>query len=191
MRHLFLAVAAIALATPSLAEISTSVTAEDVPKPKQTELGLYVTARDAAAAVEADPSILFLDVRDPLEAMLLGLPESADAVIPVRLLTHEFDAERGRYRLEPNPDFLADVGKAAEAANAGKDDPVIVICQSGRRAAAAADALAEAGYSNVWAVVDGFSGDQDPETGERDVNGWKNANLPWTYDIGADRAWTP
>jgi hypothetical protein len=34
-----------------------------VPKAKQTSLGLYLTPKDAALALETNPKILFLDVR--------------------------------------------------------------------------------------------------------------------------------
>jgi hypothetical protein len=50
----------------------------------------------------------------------------------------------------------------------------------------AANLLNLAGYSNVFTVTDGFEGDkakQGPRKGERVVNGWKNANLPWSYKL--------
>ncbi len=51
--------------------------------------------------------------------------------------------------------------------------------------------LAKAGYSKVYNVLDGMEGSRlkDPESvfdGQRMKNGWKNSNLPWTYEI--DRA---
>jgi len=38
---------------------------------------------------------------------------------------------------------------------------------------------------NAYTVVDGFEGDRNkdpssPNYGRRNVNGWKNAGLPWT-----------
>ncbi len=67
-------------------------------------------------------------------------------------------------------------------------DTVLVICRSGQRSAPAVDALAEAGFENVCSVIDGVEGDRvrDPESvfnGQRMRNGWKNAGLPWTYDL--------
>jgi rhodanese-related sulfurtransferase len=66
-------------------------------------------------------------------------------------------------------------------------DTLFVMCRSGGRAAAAIDALAKAGYRDVYNVVDGAEGDvvEDPESvfvGQRMLNGWKNAGLPWTYE---------
>lgn len=40
--------------------------------------------------------------------------------------------------------------------------------------------------SEVYSVTDGFEGDKakaGPRKGERVVNGWKNAGLPWTYTL--------
>jgi hypothetical protein len=59
-----------------------------------------------------------------------------------------------------------------------------LICRSGDRSAAASHLLAEAGFKNVYSVVDGFEGDlatDGPKAGQRAVNGWKNAGLPWSY----------
>ena len=50
------------------------------------------------------------------------------------------------------------------------------------RSARAADVLAKAGFTQVYNVVEGFEGDYG-KTGRRDVNGWKNAGLPWTYKL--------
>jgi hypothetical protein len=52
----------------------------------------------------------------------------------------------------------------------------------------AVDRLAEAGFQNVYNVVDGMEGDAivDSESvlhGQRMKNGWKNSGLPWTYHL--------
>jgi rhodanese-related sulfurtransferase len=65
-----------------------------------------------------------------------------------------------------------------------------LICRSGDRSAAAANLLAEAGLKNVYSVVDGFEGDlatQGPKAGQRVVNGWKNAGLPWSYNLDKEK----
>ena len=88
----------------------------------------------------------------------------------------------------PNPTFLADVNATLVQHGMTKDHPIIVMCRSGGRSAAAANELAKAGYTNVWNLVEGFEGDKD-DTGARTVNGWKNAGLPWTYKLTAEQAW--
>ena len=60
------------------------------------------------------------------------------------------------------------------------------MCRSGDRSAAAANQLAEAGFTAVYSVVDGFEGDvakDGPTAGLRTVNGWKNKGLPWGYKL--------
>jgi rhodanese-related sulfurtransferase len=66
------------------------------------------------------------------------------------------------------------------------DSTVVLICRSGDRSAAAANLLAEAGFKRVYSVVDGVEGDlakDGPKAGQRIVNGWKNAGLPWSYTL--------
>ena len=52
------------------------------------------------------------------------------------------------------------------------------------------NALAAAGFTRVWTVIDGFEGDtaKDGERkGQRVVNGWKNANPSWSYKLLKDQ----
>ncbi len=191
-RTVFALTAAALLAAPAFAgDLASSVTSADLPEKKRTTLELYLTPEDAAAALAADPSIVFIDVRDPVEVMFVGHADPADAIVPLRTLTHGFDPEKGAYKMAPNPDFIDQVAAVMEREGKGTDDPVFVTCQSGGRTAQAANALAKAGYSNVWALFEGIEGDLDTETGRRDVNGWKNADLPWSYKITAQQAWQP
>ena len=179
-----------ALALPALAgEIASSVDASKLPKDKATALGLYLTPGDAHAALLADPGIVFLDVRDPIEVAFVGHPEGADANVPVKLATTRLNEKGDKYRMAPNKDFLAQVEAVMAREGKGKADPVFVMCRSGGRSADAAKLLIEAGYTNVWNLVEGFEGDMDKEKGQRVKNGWKNAGLPWTYKIDPKTAW--
>ena len=67
-------------------------------------------------------------------------------------------------------------------------DTILVMCRSGGRAALAVNVLAETGYQNVYNILEGMEGERvnDPRSvyhRKRMVNGWKNAGLPWTYDL--------
>jgi rhodanese-related sulfurtransferase len=76
----------------------------------------------------------------------------------------------------------------------GKQDTVILICRSGDRTSRAVNFLTELGYSKVYTVVDGFEGDaiaEGPQAGQRVLNGWKNAGLPWTYKLDKDKMYLP
>ena len=68
-----------------------------------------------------------------------------------------------------------------------KTDTLLLTCRSGGRSALAVNALAKAGFTHVYNIIDGFEGDKVEEpgslyAGKRLKNGWKNSGLPWTYD---------
>jgi rhodanese-related sulfurtransferase len=163
-----------------------------VPAQKRTKLGQYLSSQEAAKFVEQNTSkTLFLDVRTTAEVTFLGMPMQADASVPY-MKEPEFpvwDSVKATFKLEPNPDFLPEVRRRLNAKHLGPNDAIVLICRSGDRSAAAANLLAEAGFKTVYSVVDGFEGDlapDGPKAGQRAVNGWKNAGLPWSYKL--DRA---
>lgn len=159
--------------------------AADVPASKRTGLGKYVTASEAHEIMRSDPQgTLLIDVRTGTELMHVGVPDNMTAHVPLSDIASPiaWDAEGGGVRYEPNRTFVADVDSVVAKAGGGKDSRILIICRSGQRSARAVDILAGAGYSNVWSVTDGFEGDASAD-GRRTVNGWKNANLPWSYRI--------
>ena len=110
MKSLAVAVAGcLLLGLPASAEILSSVDPGLLPDRKHTRLGLYLTAEDAAAALAADPGIVFVDARDPIEIAFVGHPEPIDAIVPFQTATLEFDAGSGEYRMAPNPGFVTQV----------------------------------------------------------------------------------
>jgi rhodanese-related sulfurtransferase len=174
--------------------LMTSVTAHAfdaaaVPEPKRTRLGQYLSSEEAAKFLDQNGSrALFLDVRTPAEVMFLGMPVQADANVPY-MKEPDFpgwDNAKATLKLEHNPDFLPEVRRRLAAKGLKPTDAIVLICRSGDRSAAAANLLAEAGFKNVYSVVDGFEGDlatSGPKSGQRAVNGWKNAGLPWSYRL--------
>jgi len=98
MHKIMIAASAALLAVAPLAnagEIRSSVDAAGLKDTKTTPLGLYLTPKDAHAALQADASIVFVDVRDPIEVAFVGHAEGMDGNIPVKLATHRFDAAEG------------------------------------------------------------------------------------------------
>jgi rhodanese-related sulfurtransferase len=53
------------------------------------------------------------------------------------------------------------------------------LCRSGVRSHHAAQAAAQAGYSNSYKVLEGFEGDKDAQGHRNTVGGWRFAGLPW------------
>ena len=160
--------------------------ADIVPAKKHTRAALYVNARQAWAMKQAAPAeVVFLDIRSRAEAAYVGMPANADALVPYREHDDQmtdWDAERHTFSLRPNPGFVKDVSQVLQSKGLGKDARLVLICRSGDRSAKAADQLHAQGYSRVHSVVDGFEGDLDGQ-GRREVSGWKNAGLPWTYRL--------
>jgi rhodanese-related sulfurtransferase len=159
--------------------------AAEIPKEtsKQTTLGKYVTAVEAYEMyTSGQGSVSILDVRTPQEYDFVGHPSMAYN-IPVKLWTGKFNAETKRNGLIDNPDFVSQV-----KAHFKTSDVIVAMCRSGDRSAAAVNKLASAGFVNVYTVVDGFEGDMvtdknSPDFGKRLGAGWKNAPIPWTYDL--------
>ena len=120
---------------------------ENLPKEKQTVLGLYVTAKDAYARWLAAPdAVKILDVRTPEEYLFVGHPTMAWK-IPVAVQTYEWDATRGQYPMTVMTDFVDRVRKVAK-----QDDTLMVMCRSGGRSAIAVNLLAKAGFN--WVTRD-------------------------------------
>jgi len=161
--------------------------AAEVPSKKQTALGLYVTAIEAADMLQ-DPNVVLVDVRSRVEVAFVGIPKRANVNIPYKIMPGfaEFNPEKGTYAMVPNPDFAKVFDEYAQENGMTHDSTVILICRSGGRSARAANVLAEMGYTNVYSLVDGFEGDKasdGPLRGQRVVNGWKNAGLAWSYKL--------
>jgi rhodanese-related sulfurtransferase len=157
-----------------------------IPKGKETVLGLYVTAKEAYEMWKANPKkVKIIDCRTTEEFLFVGHPPMAWN-IPVALQIYEWDAEKQQFPMKANPDFVLQVKKTVNPT-----DILLVTCRSGGRACLAINLLAKAGFKKVYNIIDGVEGDMvnDPESvflGQRMKNGWKNSGLPWTYCIVPD-----
>lgn len=171
--------------------IATAADWSGLSKKKQTKLGLYMTAEDAYKHTMASmEKTLFVDIRTPSELNYLGAATVMDAHVPLVFMdTTGWDDKKHRYKRKDNKNFVSDIDAALKKKGLGKDDTVILMCRSGKRSATAVNMLADAGYTKVYSVVDGYEGDKAKEgadKGKRTVNGWKNSGLPWTYSLDKD-----
>ena len=179
---------------PVLTVFTTAVFAVDaasVPELKRTQLGLYLTSAEAYEMASKE-KVMFLDVRTRAEVNFLGIPTVADANIPYMEMDnmYSWDEKKGVFRLEPNSGFMIEVQERLKQKGMDTNAKIIVMCRSGDRSAKAADLLAKSGYKNVYSVVDGYEGDVAKEgdhKGQRAVNGWRNAKLPWTYSLAKEK----
>lgn len=159
-----------------------------------TPFGLYLTPLEAWQMKQQDTEgVLFIDVRTRAEVQYVGFTEYADANIPIMFqpgsydwIADKKDPQAGQFKKAPNTDFSKAVDRLVESRGLDKSAPVIVMCAAGKRSTAAARALHEAGYSRVYNLYEGFEGVKASEgyfRGQRVVNGWKNAALPWGYRL--------
>jgi rhodanese-related sulfurtransferase len=113
---------------------------------------------------------VLIDVRTRAEWNYVGLPD-LDAVgkKPTLIEWQVFPS------MQPNPDFVA----ALSGALPDKEAPLLFLCRSGARSAAAAKAMTAAGFSTCLNVADGFEGPLDAQAKRGTAGGWKAAGLPW------------
>lgn len=175
-----------------------TTTWEQLPEIKRTKLGLYLTPQQAYDMKKANPKgVALFDVRTRAEAMYVGWPGDADALVPFvehpELMT-EWDDKRHMYKLEPNQDFVPELERRLKDMGLARDATIILICRSGDRSSKAADRLQAAGFGKVYSVAEGVEGDtakDGAQAGQRVVNGWKNTNLPWTYKLDKAKMYFP
>ena len=170
------------------------VPVERVPEEMRTKQNLYLMPKEAQTFLKTQKGrVLFVDVRTRAEAQFLGMPEGVDALVPYvefQDFMTDWDEKRGFYKLEPFSDFVPEVGRRLKEKGLTKDDPVVLICRAGERSSRAADLLADSGYRQVYVVVQGYEGELS-DRGRRSVNGWKNAGLPWSYELDRTKMYFP
>jgi rhodanese-related sulfurtransferase len=160
-----------------------------IPEKLKTVYGLYLTPHEAFnMKTRLGEEILLVDVRTRPELKFIGASELIDANIPSRFINTDFtwSDKVKTYRTKKNQHFIADFEKLLRLKNKDKDTPIILICQSGSRVPRAAQQLFEAGFKTVYSQYQGFEGikaKSGVNKGQRSINGWKNAGLPWSYKL--------
>ncbi len=125
-----------------------------------------LTLDEAWRLLADDPRAVLIDVRTVAEWMFVGRPHLGELENEVRFVEWtQFPSG------VVNDQFVIE-------ATVGLDDdqPLLLLCRSGARSAAAAAALEADGIATTHNVVAGFEGDLDDE-GHRH-GGWKD-HLPW------------
>lgn len=79
--------------------------------------------------------------------------------------------------LTRNPRFVRELETKVR-----KDEPVLLLCRSGKRSALAAEAATRAGFSAAFNVLEGFEGDLDEDRQRGKSGGWRFHHLPWVQD---------
>jgi len=158
---------------------------------QKTPFGLYLNPQEAYDLKSQNPdSVLLIDVRNQAEIHYTGIPLITDANIPYRFDSVKWKTKKkgpyGSFKKPKNPYFVQAVINLMSSKNLTKETPIIIMCATGARAPFAAKALHKAGFKTVYTQIEGFEGSKaksGEHKGKRVVNGWKNANLPWSYDL--------
>ncbi len=185
---LFLVIAFAPLSNVRAQEFETDSDIFELALNKTTELGLYLTSSEAYKFKKQNPKVLFLDVRTQAEVNFLGMPDIADANIPIKPLSSVLTSDGKKYQRWDNLEFVDAVTDMIKRKGLEADPVLFIMCRNGKGSAIATNRLAAAGFTKVYSIIDGYEGDFD-KNGKRTINGWKNAGLPWSYGIGWKRAY--
>lgn len=132
-----------------------------------------VSPEEAKALIEGE-GYVYLDVRSVPE-FDAGHPAGAYN-IPI--------AHMGPGGMQPNPAFVAEVGEAFPT-----DTKIVLGCKAGGRSLRAAQALANAGYTDLVDQRAGFSGARDA-FGQMQEPGWQGAGLDVAVEAEPGRSYT-
>lgn len=116
------------------------------------------------ALMQDRPEAVLIDVRTHIEHSFVGHPPKA-----VHIAWKEFPG------MQANPDFIAQVKQTVPDLNT----PVLLLCRSGQRSLAAAEALQAQGYQHLINILEGFEGPLDEHKHRNTLGGWRFHNLPW------------
>jgi rhodanese-related sulfurtransferase len=173
---------------------SVAFAADKPSNPKeQTAWDLYVDSKEAyVMKQEQTNKVLFVDVRDPIEIMFTGFTDVVDINIPFKLSNpSNWNKKKPAFEMAVNQNFEPLIEQALKDRGLDKSAPIILMCRSGgTRGAPSAKMLEGKGYENVYVVTDGFEGGkikQGDKKNWRMKNGWKNAGLPWSYNLNKEK----
>jgi rhodanese-related sulfurtransferase len=124
-----------------------------------------VPPADAWALVQSGAAVL-VDVRSTEERKFVG---HVPGIAHVAWATGT--------SLTRNPRFAREL-----EAKVRKDEPVLLLCRSGKRSALAAEAATKAGFTNVFNVLEGFEGELNNAQQRGTADGWRFRGLPWVQD---------
>ncbi|HET9046225.1 MAG TPA: rhodanese-like domain-containing protein [Casimicrobiaceae bacterium] len=123
----------------------------------------HLRPREAYEFLQENPQAVLVDCRSEMEYLFVGHPMGARHV-----------AWNDGPDWDINPHFVGQVKRVASA-----DRPIVLICRSGQRSVAAGVELENAGFTEVYNVLEGFEGALDENHHRGALNGWRKEGLPW------------
>jgi rhodanese-related sulfurtransferase len=147
--------------------------------PQKKPVLVSIMPDEAWEMFQADPTMIFVDIRSSGEFFFVGHPRGAIHVAWVD---------------EPdwvvNPNFVNDVRQVAQSrletleaeikqSMMAENIPILLLCRSGHRTLDAGKMLCDSGFAKVYNVLEGFEGPLDEERHRGSLGGWRYYNLPW------------
>ncbi len=126
-----------------------------------------VPPKDAWSLVQAGVAVL-VDVRSNEERHFVG-----------RVPVGEHVAWATGTSLNRNPRFVKELEIKLKG---NKEQLIVLLCRSGKRSALAAEAAANAGFTQAYNILEGFEGELNDQQQRGAVGGWRFADLPWEQD---------
>ncbi len=142
-----------------------AILAQAQARAKQNNL-LYsgaLTPTEAYQILQLAPGAKIVDVRSKAELDFVGRIPGAIEI--------EWASYPG---MVLNPNFMAALQQQVD-----KESLVMFLCRSGARSHSAAIAAEQAGYNEVYNILEGFEGDKDLNKHRNSTGGWRAAKLPW------------
>ncbi len=130
--------------------------------------------REAWAMLQAEDRAVLVDVRTDAEWQFVGQADLSSLGRPYIGLSWQTWPE-----MKPNPSFIADLSALLRQNGYDENTPLLFLCRSGGRSAAAAAAMTRAGYGRCYNIAEGFEGPLDAGRHRGTAGGWKAAGLPW------------
>lgn len=126
-----------------------------------------IPPQDAWALVQAGAAVL-VDVRSNEERHFVG-----------RVPVGEHVAWATGTSLNRNPRFVKELEVKLKG---NKEQVIVLLCRSGKRSALAAEAAANAGFTQAYNILEGFEGELNDHQQRGTADGWRFADLPWVQD---------
>ncbi len=131
-----------------------------------------IRPKEAHEILEQQKDAVLIDVRSSMEYEYVGHPLNAIHV-PIKespdWITQQNFAKNVSLALQER------FSESKEILNT----PLLLLCRSGARSALGGEMLINAGYTNVYNVLEGFEGDKDENGHRNTINGWRFQGLPW------------
>lgn len=133
-----------------------------------------LSARQAWDLLKSQEDATLIDVRTHAEWSYVGVADLSELGKEVVFL--EWVSFPGG---QHNLDFVDTLSAELSRRGVDREAPLLFICRSGSRSAAAAHAMTAAGRDNCFNVASGFEGTLDADRHRGRISGWKAERLPW------------